>query len=144
MNEKTRIQPAFDLLMDDDGKVRFELSMLAFNIKKEVARIFDSFLTFLKSYEEKKAHNMLSLMLDLRLKGFCLVSSYVGCGQRSVYVEEYDVKALYPMLLKCYHYLHPMGENESGDVVNHKDDDCKLNIFRMDHQQQRTCERVGD
>jgi hypothetical protein len=35
-------------------------------------------------------------------------------------VEEYDVKALYPMLLKCYNYLHPMGENESNGVVNHK------------------------
>jgi hypothetical protein len=38
-------------------------------------------------------------------------------------VKEYAVKALYLiMLLKCYHYLHPMGENESNGVVDHKDD----------------------
>jgi hypothetical protein len=81
MNEQAKIQLAFDLLMDDDGKVILELFLLAFNIKKKVARIFDSFLiTFLKSYEVKKAHNMLSLILDPRLKSFCLVSSYVGCG----------------------------------------------------------------
>jgi hypothetical protein len=31
-----------------------------------------------------------------------------------------------------------MGENESNGVVDHKDDDdCKLNIFQMDHQQQQ-------
>ncbi len=49
-------------------------------------------------------------------------------------MEEYDVKALYPMLLKCYHYLHPIGENESSGVIDQKDDDCKLNIFQMNHQ----------
>jgi hypothetical protein len=52
--EKARIQPAFDLLMNFDGKVIFELSLLAFNIRKEVARILDSFLTFLRSYGKKK------------------------------------------------------------------------------------------
>ncbi len=46
-------------------------------------------------------------------------------------MEEYDVEALYPMLLKCYHYLHPMGKSEFGGVVDHKDDDCSLNIFQM-------------
>ncbi len=35
------------------------------------------------------------------------------------------------MFLKCYHYLHPMGESELGGVVNHKNDDCRLNIFQM-------------
>jgi hypothetical protein len=39
--------------MDDDGKVILEFSLLASNIRKEV-RILDSFLTFLKSNEEKK------------------------------------------------------------------------------------------
>jgi hypothetical protein len=53
--KKQEIQPAFDLLMDDDGKVTLELSLLAFNIIKEVFRIFDSFLTFLRSYEERKS-----------------------------------------------------------------------------------------
>jgi hypothetical protein len=54
MREKNLIQPAFDLLLDDDGRVTLELFLLASNIKKKVARIFYSFLTFLKSYEERK------------------------------------------------------------------------------------------
>ncbi len=35
------------------------------------------------------------------------------------------------MFLKCYHYLHPMGENELSGVVDHKNDDYILNIFQM-------------
>ncbi len=46
-------------------------------------------------------------------------------------MEEYDVEALYPMFLKCYHYLHPMGKSEFGGVSDQKDDDCNLNIFQM-------------
>jgi hypothetical protein len=53
MKDETRIKLAFDPLMDDDGKVILELSLLASNIRKE-DRILDSFLTFLKSYKKKK------------------------------------------------------------------------------------------
>ncbi len=53
MKDETRIKLAFDPLMDDDGKVILELSLLASNIRKEI-RILDSFLTFLRSYKEKK------------------------------------------------------------------------------------------
>jgi hypothetical protein len=38
--------------MDDDGKVILELSLLGFNIKKEVVGILNSFLTFLRIYEK--------------------------------------------------------------------------------------------
>jgi hypothetical protein len=33
-------------------------------MKVEVCGVLDSFLSFLRKYEEKKTHNMLSLMLD--------------------------------------------------------------------------------
>jgi len=69
-------------------------------------------------------------MLNPRFKGFHLVSFYVGHEQRMFIVEEYDVKALYLMVLKCYQiYLHPMGESEFDGVANHEDDDCRLDIF---------------
>jgi hypothetical protein len=69
-------------------------------------------------------------MLNPRFKGFCLVSSHVGHEQGMFIVEEYDAKTLYPMLLKCYHYLHLVGENEFSDVANHEDEDCKLDIIQ--------------
>jgi hypothetical protein len=77
MKAKTRIQLAFDPLMDDDGKMIVELFLLALNMKKEVVGILNYFLTFLKIYEENKTYNILSLMLDPRFKGFHLVSFYV-------------------------------------------------------------------
>jgi hypothetical protein len=44
-------------------------------------------------------------------------------------IEEYDGQSLYPMLLKCYHYLHPM--TQSKVVHAHQIGDAKfdLNIF---------------
>jgi hypothetical protein len=39
--------------MEEDANVDFELSYLVSNIKKEVVGVFDTFLSFLKEYEEK-------------------------------------------------------------------------------------------
>jgi hypothetical protein len=39
---------------------------------------FRFFSFFLKKNEERKAHNMLSLMLDPRFKTLCLMSSLIG------------------------------------------------------------------
>jgi hypothetical protein len=45
-------------------------------------------------------------------------------------VDEYDRKTLYPMLLKCYHDLHPMIESV-GCVNQTNDEDFSLNIFQQ-------------
>jgi hypothetical protein len=50
--------------MDNDFTTILDLFLFTSNIKKEVCGVLDSFLSFLKNYEERKAHNMLSLMLD--------------------------------------------------------------------------------
>jgi len=42
--------------MEKDGNVAYELSCLASNMKKEVIQVLDYFLSFLKKYEERKAH----------------------------------------------------------------------------------------
>ncbi len=70
----------FDNLMEEDGNVVFKLSCLASNIKKEVIKVLDFFLS-LNKYEERRAHNMFSLMLDLRLKTPRLVFSLIGREQ---------------------------------------------------------------
>jgi len=57
-----------DQFMNDDFGIILELCLFAFNIKKEVCGVLDSFLSFLENYEERKAHNMFSLMLDPRFK----------------------------------------------------------------------------
>jgi hypothetical protein len=47
-----------------------ELSLLALNIRKEVINVLDSFLSLLKIYENKKAQNMNSLMVNQGLRIF--------------------------------------------------------------------------
>ncbi len=69
--------------------------------------MLNSFLSFLRKYENKKAHNMISLMLDIRFKSLRIVSSFVRREQGMALVEEYDRKTLYPMLVKCHEHLHP-------------------------------------
>jgi hypothetical protein len=51
---------------------------------------------------------MFSLMLDPKIKTFHLFSSFIGCQQSKVIVEEYDKKSLFPLFLKCYYHLHSL------------------------------------
>jgi len=117
--------------MGDDFAITLELSLFASNFKEEVCGVLDSFLSFLKNCEGKKTHNMLSLMLDPRFKNFHLAFSFVGCEQGISIVEEYDQKSLQPMLLKCYHHLHPM-KNYDVDSIEHRSyENSSLDIFEM-------------
>jgi hypothetical protein len=65
-------------LIDDDFWIAFELSLFASNIRREVYGVLGSFLSFKRKFEKRKAHNMFSLMLDLRFKSLHLISSFVG------------------------------------------------------------------
>jgi hypothetical protein len=103
----------FDNLMEEDGNVIYELSCLASNIKKEIIQVLDYFLSFLKKCEERKAYNILSLMLDYAFKTLCLVSSLIGREQGKAIVEEYD-KNLYflcfsNVIIICIHWLNLKG-----------------------------------
>jgi hypothetical protein len=57
---------SFHTLIEEDSSVALELTSLVSNIRKEVCEVFDSFLSFLKKFDERKTHNMLVLMLDSR------------------------------------------------------------------------------
>ncbi len=67
MNSKAKdeihLKPFFESLMDDDNRPSLKLTTIAFNIKLKLFGVFNFFLSFLRTYEEKKTHNMLSLML---------------------------------------------------------------------------------
>jgi hypothetical protein len=69
------------------------------------------------------------LMLDPRFKSFHLVFSFVGQEEGVSIVDEYDRKTLYPMLLKCYHHLHPMTKSV-GCVDQTCDENSSLDIFQ--------------
>jgi len=108
LKEENQVLPAFESLMDDDSIVNDGLSLLTFNIKKEVINVFDFFLSFLKVYDKRKAHNMINFMLNPRRKSLRIISSFVGKEQGVTLVEEYDKKSLYLMLVKCHEHLHAL------------------------------------
>jgi hypothetical protein len=64
--------------MEEDFNVTPKLICLACNIRKEVCGVLDSFLSFLKKFDERKTHNMLALMLDPIFKSFHLMFYFIG------------------------------------------------------------------
>jgi hypothetical protein len=65
--------------------------VFASNIKRKVCGALDSFLYFLRKFEERKAQNMLSLMLDPRFKSLRLVSYPIGKEEGVSIVNEYYI-----------------------------------------------------
>jgi hypothetical protein len=114
--EENQVSPSFKRIMDDDSIINDELSLLTSNIRREVVDVLDFFLSLLKVYDRRKAHNMISLMLDPRYKSLHTLSSFVGREQGVTLVEEYDRKSLYPMLVKCHEHLHPLVRSERNFV----------------------------
>jgi hypothetical protein len=58
------------------------------------------------------------------------VSFFIGHEKVNI-VKEYDRRSLYPMFLKCYHYLHPvakLGVECANHIKNTKSD---LDIFKQ-------------
>jgi hypothetical protein len=105
--------------------------MFSLQHKKRSFQVLNCFFSFLRKYEERKAHDMLSLMLDPRLKTFHLLSSLIGREQGKAIVEKYDQKSLFPMLMKCYYHLPPLVEFKRGVVDEKVEEDKSLNIFEM-------------
>jgi sensor histidine kinase YesM len=107
LKAKNKIILSFESLMEDYSIISNELSLLALNIRREVINVLDSFFSFLKKYEIKKA-NMIFLMSNPRFKSLPIVSSFVGREQGVALVKEYDRKTLYLMLVKWHEHLHPL------------------------------------
>jgi myosin-crossreactive antigen len=101
VKEENKIILSFESLMEDGSIIFGELFLLASNIRREVINVLDSFLSFFKKYENMKAHNVIFLMLDPRFKSLHIISSFVRKEQGVVFVEEYDRRTLYPMLVNA-------------------------------------------
>ncbi len=132
LKDENKIIPSFESVIENDSINSDELSLLVFNIKREVINVLNSFVSFLKKYENRKAHNVISLMLDPSFKSLRIVSSFVGREQGVAIVEEYDRKSLYPMLVKCHEHLHLLVRLYRNCVDQHIfEQDCSLDIFEQ-------------
>jgi hypothetical protein len=70
-------------------------------------------------------------MLDPKFKNLRLVFSFIGSEEGVSIVKEYNRRSLYPMLFKCYYYLHPMVESKVGCVDQIRHTKFDLNIFEQ-------------
>jgi hypothetical protein len=57
-----------DYCVDENVIITSELDLLTSNIKRKICNVLDVFLSFLNKFDESKAHNMFTLMLDLKYK----------------------------------------------------------------------------
>jgi len=89
LKEENKIIPSFESIMENDSIIFYELFLLASNIKREVINVLNSFLSFLKKYENKKVHNMIFLMLNPKFKSLRIVSLSIGrvCSQVSYWSQ---------------------------------------------------------
>ncbi len=92
--------------------------------------VIDSFLYFLTRYDEKKACDVLVLMLDSIFKSLRLMFSSIGHEHGVTITLKIDRKSLFFMLLKSYHHLHPLPKAKSYFVYKN-DEDNNLDIFEI-------------
>jgi hypothetical protein len=80
--------------------------LVGFNIRKEVCVILDFFLSILKAIWKKESTPTWfpNVSLIPSLKNFCY--SFVGRNHQLLLCTNM-IRSLYPMLVKCYEYLHP-------------------------------------
>jgi hypothetical protein len=72
LKEENQVFLSFEILMDDDSIIVNLLALMVSNIRREICGVLDFFLSFLTKYKNKKNHNLISLMLDLRFQTFCI------------------------------------------------------------------------
>jgi len=78
--------------------------------------------------KKEEVHHIFFLILDSRLKS---LFSFIGHEQNISILEEYNKKSLCPMLVKCYHHLHPLTSNGSVSMKERVIENCSLNAFEM-------------
>jgi len=75
------------LIDGDESSFNIELETFVKNIKKKVIVIIDYFLSFLIKYDERKTHNMLTLMWDLKFEILKLIYSLISHGHWVVIIK---------------------------------------------------------
>jgi len=78
--------------------------------------------------KKEEVHHMFFKILDSRFKS---LFSFIGHEQNISFLEMYNKKSLCPMLVKCYHHLHPLTSNGSVFMKERVIENCSLNAFEM-------------
>jgi hypothetical protein len=92
--------------MEEDVVV-VEFDLLSSNIKRKVYNVLEAFISFLKKFDERKTHNMLALILNMRYKNLKIIFTFVVKELKVAIVKDYDKKVFFLMILKTHYILHP-------------------------------------
>jgi hypothetical protein len=94
--------PLSNVLIDgNDSELIIELGTFT-KVMKEIIGVINYFIYSLTIYDETRPHNMLTLMLDSKLKSLRLICFFIGHKDGMAIVKEYDRKSLFPMLLNFF------------------------------------------
>jgi hypothetical protein len=100
------------------GEFESELEILYGRMAGEVATVLRPLLSFARTFDVGKAHNMLALMLDPRFKDLEVILNYVGHDMAKQVVDDYDSKVLVPLLLKAATILSPIAAVEPAATTD--------------------------
>jgi hypothetical protein len=81
------------------GDCEYKLGALQVHMMTKVQVVLVPFLALKSSYNASKAHNMLTLMLDLHFKSVNVVNAFVRRAKMIQIIVEYDSKTLLPLLV---------------------------------------------
>jgi hypothetical protein len=95
LKDELEMNPILNNLMENDAIVAIELDLLASNMKRDVYNILDSFLSFVKKFDDRKSYYMLTLMLHSRYKNLKIVSTFAGKELGIVIAKTYDKKTFF-------------------------------------------------
>jgi len=95
---------------DFDG----ELQVFQQRMQKHVIQVLEPLFSFMFCFQSHKAHNMLTMMLDLCYKGLGLVIQNVGKEMALQIASEHDKTILFPLLVCAYKFLNPTNVNEKN------------------------------
>jgi hypothetical protein len=99
MWKELTFQPILDSLMEEDFFYH-KLKELEVRMKWQILEVILAFISFLHSYDSKRGHNMLALMLNPRFKSMRLITIFLGCENATIIIVEYDQQLLLPLLTK--------------------------------------------
>ncbi len=95
--EMNHLLLSYVLIDGNDYELIIELGTFT-KVMNEVIGVINYFIYSLTIYNEIGTHNMLTLMLDSKLKSLNLVFYFIGHKHGMAIINEYDRKSLFPML----------------------------------------------
>lgn len=89
---------------------QFESKILLFhkNMQLEIMKVIISFLEFLKSFDTRRVHHMMGIMLNPHFKLLPIMEILVEHGNAIQLASKSNVKVVIPLLMVCFDQLNPI------------------------------------